>query len=371
MDLSQWFQKLAQDLFVEQAEGTSEAKNDAAPRHSIAERDSMLLSFAKPQMACEFEVLVNQNQYPTAAELAVKSLESVERLEQLFSVYKARSELSTLNRFGSQRPVAASEDTLTLLRLAQDLYCITNGAFDITAGSLSEVWGFSRREGAMPTKSQIDAALECVGTQYLNVDTPNRTAGFSREGVKVNPGGIGKGFALDRAASQLTTAGISDFMMHGGLSSVVARGNRQHSQTGGGWLVALKHPWRLEETLGTIRLRNQALGTSGSGKQFFHFGGKRYSHIIDPRTGQPAQGMMSATVICPSGAIADALATSLFVLGPEEAREFCDQHPHISAILVYLDSKSGRQRIETCNVDEDMWQPLRGDSVPVDTKLAT
>ncbi len=319
--------------------------------------DSMLLSVAKPLMACEFEVLLNQNQYSQGAEQALAALSVVERLEQLWSVYKPRSELSTLNRFGSQRAVAISQETLDMLRLAQELHQLTAGAFDITAGSLSEAWGFSRRAGAMPSPLEIQAALQCVGTQHLQLDLENLTASLSREGVLVNPGGIGKGFALDRSASVMHQAGIHDFMMHGGLSSVVAQGDRRHSATGGGWLVALKHPWRLTECLGTIRLRNQALGTSGSGKQFFHFGGRRYSHIIDPRSGMPAQGMLSASVICPSGAIADALATALFVMGVEAARQFCEQQPQIAAILVHLDSKSGKQQIELCNIHEDVWLP--------------
>lgn len=383
MNLEAWFEKLAPSPQGEHAgdkvdelsaESLVEPSSDAskpADKAALVGRDTLLLSIAKPLMACEFEVLVNQNQYPTAAERAVKSLELVERLEQLFSVYKPRSELSTLNRFGGQRAVMASEDTLTLLALAQDLHRITRGAFDITAGSLSEVWGFSRREGAMPTETQIASALKNVGSEHLQIDVPNKTVRLLRGGVQVNPGGIGKGYALDSAAKQLTMAGIGDFMMHGGLSSVVARGHRQHSQTGGGWLVALKHPWRVEETLGMLRLRDQALGTSGSGKQFFHFGGKRYSHIIDPRSGQPAQGMMSTTIVCRSGAVADALATALFVLGADKAREFCEAHPDISAVLVYADPKSGRQRVETCNVGEDMWHPLRGESVSPDTASAT
>ncbi len=204
--------------------------------------DSMLLSVAKPLMACEFEVLLNQNQYSQGAEQALAALSVVERLEQLWSVYKPRSELSTLNRFGSQRAVAISQETLDMLRLAQELHQLTAGAFDITAGSLSEAWGFSRRAGAMPSPLEIQAALQCVGTQHLQLDLENLTASLSREGVLVNPGGIGKGFALDRSASVMHQAGIHDFMMHGGLSSVVAQGDRRHSATGGGWLVAPSIP---------------------------------------------------------------------------------------------------------------------------------
>ena len=137
----------------------------------------------------------------------------------------------------------------------------------------------------------------------------------------------------------------------------MARGDRQLQEVGGGWLVALKHPWRSDEQLGTIRLRNQGLGTSGSGKQFFHFGGKRYSHIIDPRSGRPAQEMMSATVIGGSGAVADALATALFVLGPDGARELCEQLPEVSSILIYSHPRSGSLQLEVLNPTDDLWLP--------------
>ncbi|MEZ6137583.1 MAG: FAD:protein FMN transferase [Pirellulaceae bacterium] len=354
MDLDQWFKELAPSAGGEPSADIEQSPLPTDSMRASSTRDTLLLSIARPLMACEFEVLLNQHQYPSGADQAVAALDMIAELERLISVYQQRSELSNLNRFGGTRAVSLSEDTVRLLMLAQDLNSLTHGAFDITSGSLSEVWGFSRRQGQMPSESEILAALESVGSQYLQVDHEHATARLSRAKVQVNPGGIGKGYALDRAVGRLQNAGIHDFMIHGGLSSVVARGHRQHSATGGGWLVALKHPWRWEQTLGMIRLQDQALGTSGSGKQFFHFGGKRYSHIIDPRSGQPAQGMMSATVICPSGAVADALATALFVMGPTAAREFCEQQ-QLSAILIFADPKTGRQRMELCCIPDGMW----------------
>ncbi len=309
-------------------------------------------------MACEFEVLLNQFQYPAGAEQALRALDLVELLESKLSVYKPHSDFSQLNRWAAQRPVAVASDTLAVLELAQAIQSLTDGAFDITAGSLSDVWGFSRRQGQLPSPERIAAALLCVGARQLQLEGDSNLVRFGQMGVQVNPGGIGKGYALDRAAEYLSMVGINDFMMHGGLSSVVARGHRQHPDAGGGWLVSLRHPWRVEQLLGTLRLRDQALATSGSGKQFFHFAGQRYSHIIDPRTGWPAQGMMSTTVVCRSGAVADALATGLFVMGPAACREFCQQNPSVAVIAIYVDAKSGHQTIEAFNADTDLWKPL-------------
>ena len=224
-----------------------------------------------------------------------------------------------------------------------DVFHWTRGCFDITAGSLSEAWGFAKRQGAMPTQDELKAALANVGSQHLQLDLQASTVRLLRPGLRLNPGGIGKGFALDLAAEILLRDGIGDFMIHGGLSSILARGQRKGISST--WTVALKHPWRTEELLETIPLHDRALGTSGSGKQFFHFGGKRYSHIIDPRTGWPADQMMSVTVLCRSAAVADALATGLFVMGIDQAMEFCDRDPQISAVFVYTDPKSGSQQI--------------------------
>ena len=350
--LVQWFQRLAPS-----APSPNANAGDSPKSRPTAIPERMLLSIARAAMACEFEVLLNQFQYPQGGDRAVEALDLIEQLESRLSVYKPRSDLSVLNRFGSQRPIPLSSDALALLQLAQDIHLWTGGAFDITAGSLSEAWGFSRRQGVMPSSEQIADALQVVGSQLLELDLSLGQGRLLRSGVKTNPGGIGKGYALDRAAQCLVAGGIDDFMIHGGLSSVVARGNRQHPQTGGGWLVSLRHPWRVEQVLGTIRLRDEALGTSGSGKQFFHIGGRRYSHIIDPRSGWPAQGLLSATVICRSGAVADALATALFVMGPEAAKNFCDTHPGIRAVLIVASDREAQPQMELINISSSQWSP--------------
>jgi FAD:protein FMN transferase len=358
--LNEWLESLSCASLARAATELVAAPESPQPEPvSKSIRDTLLLTISRQAMACEWEVLLNQHQYPLGAEEAMRALDLIEKLESLHSVFRTHSDLIAINRFAAVRPVAVAQDTLAMLKLARDIHALTGGAFDITAGSLSQAWGFSRRQGRMPNESEIAKARQVVGTELIVLDESQRQVTLAKPGVTLNPGGIGKGYALDRAAGRLASNGILDFMMHGGLSSVVAQGDRQHSETGGGWLVALKHPWRWEEQIGTIRLSNQALATSGSGKQFFHYQGQRYSHIIDPRSGWPAQGMMSTTVICPSAAVADALATALFVMGPEKSRDFCQQHPSIAAILVFNDSKSGSTVTESHNLTESQWQPVR------------
>lgn len=316
-------------------------------RSDVLGFNAPLQSISKSAMACEFEVLLNERQYPSGVEVAFECLELVEEIEDLLSIYRAGSQFSKVNQFGFEREVFVTPMTMQLLQLAMDVHSWTAGCFDITAGTLSEVWGFSRRQGAMPTQSVIENALRAVGTQHIQLDQQTSSIRLLQAGLKLNPGGIGKGYALDKACQILLRNGIHDFMMHGGLSSIIARGNRRGVDSD--WTVALKHPFRTEELIENIPLRNQSLGTSGSGKQFFHFGGKRYSHIIDPRSGWPAEQMMSVTVVCPSCAVADAIATGLFVMGVENAIRFCERFPDIAAVLIYQDSKSGSQRIEHRN----------------------
>ncbi len=145
-------------------------------------QQSLLLSVSRPAMACEFEVLLNQKQYADGPERAVSALDLVEHIERLLSVYKPRSDLSNLNRFGAERAVGISPDTATLLELAKFMFAWTKGAFDITAGSLSEVWGFSRRAGRKPSESEVEQALARVGTGYLQIDPQARNCLPSQAG---------------------------------------------------------------------------------------------------------------------------------------------------------------------------------------------
>lgn len=354
--LTEWLTQLGNWASPDTTTGMLCASTQSQEQSDVLGSNRLLHAVERSAMACEFEVLLNLDQYPHGIELATDALDTIGRIEQLLSVYLPRSEFSTINRFAAQRPIPVSTETLEVIRLSQDIHAATEGAFDLTAGSLSEAWGFSRRAGRMPAPKEIQSALQLVGSRHIGIDEQGCVS-LAISGVRLNSGGIGKGYALDRAAWRLSRAGINDFLIHGGQSSIIARGDRLNGLPGGGWLVALKHPLRGDDSLGTIRLTNAALGTSGSGKQFFHFQGNRFSHIIDPRTGWPAQGMLSTTVICPSGGVADALATALFVMGPEKSVEFCRQHPEIGALLVFNDARTHQTRIETYNLAEGQWLP--------------
>jgi thiamine biosynthesis lipoprotein len=177
--------------------------------------------------------------------------------------------------------------------------------------------------------------------------------------MELNLGSIGKGYALDRVGQLLAAAEIHDVLVHGGNSSVLARGS--HGATPGqGWSVGVRNPLRPDHHLGEIRLRDRALATSGSGTQFFMHEGQRYGHILDPRTGWPAQEVLSATVIAPTAALAEALSTAFYVLGSKQAEAYCQQHAEISAILVCLpdpqiDKRSGIAQVHTFGMTQQQF----------------
>jgi thiamine biosynthesis lipoprotein len=177
---------------------------------------------------------------------------------------------------------------------------------------------------------------------------------FGKPGMELNLGAIGKGYALDRAADLLVEKDLRDCLLHGGNSSVLARGHRDGDS--GGWTIALKHPLRPSERFAEFMLHNQALGTSGSGTQYFHHGGKRYGHIIDPRTGWPAEKILSSTVIAPTAAQADALSTALYVMSLEEAAAFAQLRPDVAALLTTFGKHPGEIEVHPFNLSEDAWR---------------
>jgi thiamine biosynthesis lipoprotein len=273
---------------------------------------------------------------PTAG---VQALELVGALETQLSYFRQESDISRINRTAALEAVEVEPRLFDLLMLAMALYRQTGGAYDVTATPLWEVWGFARRKGTLPDDEAIARANQQVGSDQVELDPDRRTVRFRQPGVRLNLGSLGKGYALDRAAEVLDAAGIEDFLLHAGQSSILARGTRLEAgpDTGAdssrGWTVGIPHPLRPDRRWAEVRLHHRALGTSGGAFQSFRHGGKRYVHILDPRTGRPAEGTIAVTVLAPTAALADALSTAFFVMGPEPTRQYCNQHPEIAAIV--------------------------------------
>jgi len=322
--------------------------------------DSYLVRIGRRAMACEFEVLLNAGQCANGSAAALDALDLIDRLESQMSVYRDDSEISELNARAFDEPFEVEPQLFAVLERGIELYRETQGAYDLTSGPLSRVWGFYRRAGRVPGDDELGEAVGRVGTDKLAIDHNRHTIRFLTAGMEINLGSIGKGYALDRCAERMGEHGIDHFLLHGGQSSVLARGSRGHFTTGEaaarqGWWIGVRHPERPRQRLVEVRVLNRALATSGSAAQFFLCDGKRYGHILDPRTGQPAEGTLSATVIAPTAAEADAISTACYVMGRDAALEFCRQRPKLGLIFVAPGKKSGSIHVDTLNVaDEDL-----------------
>ena len=309
-------------------------------------------------MACEFQIFFNAGQHPNAMEAAVEALDLVDALEDQMSVFRDHSEISRINRFASGQTVCVERRLFDLLQLAVSLYETTEGAFDMTAGSLSKAWGFYRREGRLPAEGEVRTTLQRVGSNWLELDANASTIRFRRPGMEINLGAIGKGYALDRCADVLQQRGIESYLIHGGQSSILGRGDRLRVGNAKGWCVALRHPLKPDQRLAEVWLRDRALGTSGAGNQFFHFQGRRYCHILDPRTGMPAERLLSATVLATNAAQADALSTAFFVMGIDKARDYCGARPDLAALLVSPGQRAGEIHLDAVNLEDGDWRRL-------------
>ncbi len=269
-------------------------------------------------MATDFVVMLPQK-HATAVEKVVLTLEMLDDIERQLTIYRPESEVSHINRLAASKPVQVSESTFAILERAIQWSHRTAGRFDITAGPLVELWGFTKRKGQKPSPSEVKTTLAAVGYQKLILNAQQRSIAFSVPGMSINLGGIGKGYAIDRLAERLRGAGITDFLIHGGQSSVYAAGN-ESAATDRGWTVALSHPTRSGRRLAGIWLKDAALGTSGSGKQFFHHRGKRFGHVIDPRVGYPTTDLLSLSIRQTEAIDADAAGTGYFLFGSQDMR---------------------------------------------------
>jgi thiamine biosynthesis lipoprotein len=300
-------------------------------------------------MACQWAVILNPGPHDQVM-AASDALSEVHRVERLLSVYRADSDVSRLNRLAFREPQIVTPELHDLLAECRRLWESTGGAFDAASRALILLWQECRRSGRVPSPEELEAALAKSGTNHVHLQagSDSRSVSFDVEGVGLDFGAIGKGYAIDRAAAVLRTAGIDEFLVHGGHSSLSAAGGHAGQS---GWPVGLKNPLFTDQPYLTLLVRDRALATSGSNVQYFRHEGRRYGHILDPRTGRPAEGLLSVSVLAPTAAEADAVSTALYVLGLDRAIEYCDSHPSLGAILTPPPARGRRLSPILKNID--------------------
>ena len=248
--------------------------------------------------------------------IVAQALEEARRLDELLSNYRPESEWSQVNRLAASQPVRVSPELFQLLAACVEYSRESEGAFDITVGPLMKVWGFYKGSGHLPHRAEVLGALGKTGYRNLLLDPRNLTVRFAQEGVEMDPGGIGKGYAVDKIVEILKANGIQSGLVSAAGSSIYALGNPPGEL---GWKLNIKDPKNPARTAASVTLKNESLSTSGNYEKFFWAEGKLYSHIMDPRTGYPSQGMLQTSVIAPRTIDTEAWTKPYYVQGREWA----------------------------------------------------
>jgi FAD:protein FMN transferase len=268
------------------------------------------------------------------AEDATKGNEAIDavmaemrRIDELMSHYKPESELSQINERANREPVQVDQELFELIKLSTYYSQITEGAFDITYASVGYLYDYPKH--VHPTEAQIKSALPAVNWRNMLLDEAQHTVRFEHPGMRIDLGGIGKGYAVDRGVAILKARGIDHAVVTaGGDTRIIG------DHMGRPWLVAIRHPDNPQKVVTRIPLSDAAMSTSGDYERYFDEDGVRYHHIIDPHTGHSASKVRSATVIAPTATQTDGMSKTAFVLGPEKALEIINRMPEYDAVFI-------------------------------------
>ena len=264
------------------------------------------------------------------SDIAEKALLVFHRVDSLMSNWTDNSDIARINREAGKRATAVHPEVAAVLGFAQRVSRDSGGAFDITVEPLVRLWGFLGGKPRVPQQQQIDAVLARIGSDKVHFDDESQTVRFDNKDVRIDLGGIAKGYAVDRVATALRAAGATNALVD--LSgNMIALGS---ATTHEGWYVGIRDPSGEHAHLARIKIRDRAVATSGDYEQFVDDDGQRYGHILNPRTGWSARGLSSVTVVAGRAMACDAWATALFVLGPVKAREIAQERDDLSVVLV-------------------------------------
>ena len=292
-------------------------------------------SFSTATMGTIANLSVVASDSADVADPAYRALLSFHRADSLLSNWTDTSEIARINREAAASPVALDDALARILATAETVHRESDGAFDPTIEPLVRAWGFLGGTPHVPTAAELDRAAGVVG--WSNVVLEGRTVRFRKPGIRIDLGGIAKGFAVDEAARLLDGDGVEAYLLD--LSgNMVLRGAPPEREA---WRIGIRDPLDRVDHLGTLGLRDVAIATSGDYEQFVAEDGRRYGHILDPRTMRPVEGMAQVTVVAPTAMLADAWSTALFVLGAEAGRRVAAEYEELHCILIRRDDQGG------------------------------
>jgi thiamine biosynthesis lipoprotein len=281
-------------------------------------------------MGSRFDITVVANNTNEAANYMDMAVAEITRIENLISSWDANSETSAINKYAGIKPVKVATELFSLIERAIKISKLTDGAFDISYASMDQIWKFDGSMKTMPSEEKIKASVAKVGFQNILLDKENSTVFLKHKGMKIGFGAIGKGYAADKAKALL----IAHKVPSGIINASGDMDTWGQQPDGSAWKVAITNPMNKNKVFAIFPLNNRAVVTSGNYEKYVHFNGKRYTHIIDPRTGYPSSGIISVTVFAPKAELADALATSVFVMGKEAGLDRINQLPKIECIII-------------------------------------
>ena len=301
-------------------------------------------SFTK--MGSDFELTLIAEDAQSGKQFLAEGIAEIERIERLISSWDPASETSKVNRMAGVAPVKVSDELFELVQRAKAISRLTDGAFDVTYASVDPIWSFKGETITPPDSSVIAASVAKIGYQKVFLNPSDKSIFLPDKGMRIGFGAIGKGYAADKVKSLLKAKGVSGGIVNasGDLS---AWGVQPDGQP---WQVGLVNPKNKNKVFAWFPINDRAVVTSGDYERYLLMDGKRFGHIINPKTGYPAQGVISCTVFAPKAELADALATALFVLGIENGLYFVNQLPEIDAILI--DDEGKLHASKNIEVDE-------------------
>lgn len=284
------------------------------------------------KMGTQVQVQVWHADPVRAAELLAASMAELDRIEARMSTYRESSEISLVNREAARRPVPVSRELFDLVARSLELSRLTGGAFDITYDSVGQYYSF--RDHELPSEAEISASLPAIDWRLVELDPERLTIAFRREGVRINLGGIAKGYACEQVIALLRAAGVERAMANAGGDTRIL-GDRG----GKPWVVGIRDPDQASGVATRLALSDEAISTSGDYERYFIEDGVRYHHILDPGTGRSVGGVRSVSVVGPDATLTDGLSTSLFVLGPERGLALIERIPGYEAVIIDADRR--------------------------------
>jgi len=291
---------------------------------------------SRVSMGCVYTVVIYGHDSARLREAAAAALDEVDRIDRLMSNYKNDSELSLINREAAKAPVKVDPELFDFIAECLRYSRESEGAFDITVGPLMKAWGFFRGEGRMPGEAELAEARSRVGYRRVILNQKDGTIFFDKAGVEIDLGGIAKGYAVDRAVAVLKQCGVTSALVSAGGSTIYALSAPPGKPA---WEIEVQDPVERDRIATRVRLKDRALSVSGSNEKFFELNGARYSHVMDPRTGRPVQGVLSVAVITDDGTSGDALDNVFYVLGVERGRACLNKFSASEAMFFLPDSR--------------------------------